>query len=95
MVAEYYGLSRPTADVDIIQVRGASNAADVQRIGGKGSPLAKKWPNGFLGDSGQGLLNEVWYYTEHHPELQRNGTYRGPDALMDAISYILGIKIDY
>lgn len=42
VVAEYYALSRPTSDVDIIQVRGASDQADVQRIAGKGSPLAKK-----------------------------------------------------
>ena len=42
VVAEYYGLARPTSDIDIIQVRGASSVADVQRIGGKGSPLAKK-----------------------------------------------------
>ena len=42
VVAEYYALTRPTADIDIIRVRGASDAADVQRIGGKGSPLAKK-----------------------------------------------------
>src|SRR5918995_3541734 len=42
VVAEYYGLARPTSDVDIIQVRGAATAADVQRIGGKGSVLAKK-----------------------------------------------------
>jgi hypothetical protein len=42
VVAEYYGLARPTSDVDIIQVRGASNDADVLRIGGKGSALAKK-----------------------------------------------------
>ncbi len=41
VVAEYYGLARPTSDIDIIQVRGASNAADVLRIGGKGSALAK------------------------------------------------------
>jgi hypothetical protein len=41
VVAEYYGMSRPTADVDIIQVRGASDLA-VQRIAGKSSPLAKK-----------------------------------------------------
>jgi hypothetical protein len=33
---------RPTSDVDIIQVRGAANVADVQRIGGKGGALAKK-----------------------------------------------------
>ena len=31
-----------TSDIDIIQVRGASSAADVLRIGGKGSALAKK-----------------------------------------------------
>ena len=42
VVAEYYGLTRPTADIDIIQVRGAANVAEVQRIGGKGSPLARK-----------------------------------------------------
>lgn len=42
VVAEYYGLARPTADVDVIQVRGESSVADVQRIGGKGSALARK-----------------------------------------------------
>ena len=41
VVAEYYGLARPTSDVDIIQVRGASTVKDVQRIGGKGSALAR------------------------------------------------------
>jgi hypothetical protein len=42
VVAEHCGPVRPTADVDIIRVRGASSVADVQRIGGKGSALAKK-----------------------------------------------------
>jgi hypothetical protein len=42
VVAEYYGLARPTSDIDIIEVRGATDIADVQRIAGKGSPLAKK-----------------------------------------------------
>jgi hypothetical protein len=42
VVAEYYGLTRPTADIDIIQVRGAATVTEVQRIGGKGSPLAKR-----------------------------------------------------
>ena len=42
VVAEYYGLARPTSDVDIIQVRGAANVADMQRIGGKGGVLARK-----------------------------------------------------
>jgi len=61
----------------------------------KSSPLAARFPNGFLGDSGQGLLNEVWYYTEHHPEVQRGGRYRGWHALKDAIGHTLGLKIDY
>jgi LCP family protein required for cell wall assembly len=59
------------------------------------SPLAAKFPNGFTGDSGQGLLNEVWYYTETHPEVQHGGRYRGPEALKDAIGNTLGLKIDY
>ena len=42
VVAEYYGLARPTSDIDVIQVRGASDVEDLQRVGGKGSPLAKK-----------------------------------------------------
>ena len=42
VVAEYYELARPTSDVDIIKVRGASDVADLQRIGGKGSALAKR-----------------------------------------------------
>jgi hypothetical protein len=42
VVAEYCEQARPTSDVDIIQVRGASDVADLQRIGGKGSLLAKK-----------------------------------------------------
>ena len=42
VVAEYYELARPTSDVDIIQVRGASDVADLKRIAGKGSLLAKK-----------------------------------------------------
>ena len=42
VVAEYYGVARPTSDIDIIQVRGASDVADMRRVGGKGSPLARK-----------------------------------------------------
>lgn len=42
VIAEYYRLTRPTADIDIIQVRGAATVLEVKRIGGKGSPLAMK-----------------------------------------------------
>ena len=42
VVAEYYGLSRSTADVDIIAATGASKLEDLQRIAGRGSALAKQ-----------------------------------------------------
>ncbi len=42
VVAEYYGLTRPTADVDVVRVRGVADAATLQRLGGKGSQLAKQ-----------------------------------------------------
>ncbi|MFC7383263.1 LCP family protein [Sphaerisporangium rhizosphaerae] len=56
----------------------------------KGDPLAARFPNGFTGDSGQGLLNEVWQYAEDHL-----GKGRGPRELKSAIGYTLGIKVDY
>ncbi len=42
VVAEYYGLSRSTADVDVIAAAGASSLEDLQRIAGRGSALAKE-----------------------------------------------------
>jgi LCP family protein required for cell wall assembly len=56
----------------------------------KGDPLAARFPNGFTGDSGQGLLNEVWQYSEDHL-----GKGRGPRELKSAIGNTLGLKIDY
>ncbi|MFC4585966.1 LCP family protein [Sphaerisporangium corydalis] len=56
----------------------------------KGDPLAAKFPNGFTGDSGQGLLNEVWQYSEDHL-----GKGKGPHELKSAIGYTLGLKVDY
>ncbi|MFG1877729.1 LCP family protein [Sphaerisporangium sp. NPDC049003] len=56
----------------------------------KGDPLAARFPNGFTGDSGQGLLNEVWQYAEDHL-----GKGRGPHELKSAIGYTLGLKVDY
>lgn len=40
VIAERYGLLRPTADVDIIEARGTDLRA-LQQIGGKGSELAR------------------------------------------------------
>ncbi|MEV7969326.1 LCP family protein [Sphaerisporangium sp. NPDC088356] len=56
----------------------------------KGDPLAARFPNGFTGDSGQGLLNEVWQYAEDHL-----GKGKGPHELKSAIGYTLGLKVDY
>ncbi|GAA3804285.1 hypothetical protein GCM10022226_25150 [Sphaerisporangium flaviroseum] len=56
----------------------------------KGDPLAARFPNGFTGDSGQGLLNEVWQYAEDHV-----GKGKGPQELKNAIGHTLGLKVDY
>ncbi|MEU4578891.1 MULTISPECIES: LCP family protein [Nonomuraea] len=59
------------------------------------SPLRKVFPNGYMAElRGGGLLNEVWQYANDHPE-QAGGKNKGPRALMDAIGYTLGLKIDY
>jgi hypothetical protein len=42
IVAEYYGLLRPTADIDVIETRGTDSATLV-RLAGKGSVLHKKY----------------------------------------------------
>ncbi|GII93776.1 LCP family protein [Sinosporangium siamense] len=59
-----------------------------------GNPLAAKFPNGFTGEDGQGLLNEVWYYADMNPHLV-GGKGQGPRMLKDAIGHTLGLKIDY
>ncbi|WP_336205202.1 LCP family protein [Nonomuraea sp. LPB2021202275-12-8] len=59
------------------------------------SPLRKQFPNGYMAELHQGgLLNEVWQYANDHPDLA-GGRNKGPRALMDAIGYTLGLKIDY
>nr|SBO95096.1 cell envelope-related transcriptional attenuator [Nonomuraea gerenzanensis] len=59
------------------------------------SPLHKQFPNGFMAElPNGGLLNEVWQYANDNPQLM-GGKNRGPRALMDAIGYTLGLKLDY
>ncbi|WP_236004672.1 LCP family protein [Nonomuraea antri] len=59
------------------------------------SPLHKQFPNGFMAElPNGGLLNEVWQYANDHPDIM-GGQNRGPRALMDAIGYTLGLKIDH
>lgn len=42
VVAEYYGLMRPTADIDIIEATGATDLKKLAALAGKGSALAKQ-----------------------------------------------------
>jgi len=42
VLAERHGLLRPTADVDIVDARGTTNLRTLQKIGGKGSALARR-----------------------------------------------------
>ncbi|MFJ2033792.1 LCP family protein [Streptosporangium sp. NPDC087985] len=62
-----------------------------------GSPLGKRFPDGFMRElPNGGLLNEVLQYGEDHPEtVPGKDGHRGPKALMDAIGYTLNLKIDY
>lgn len=43
VIAEYYNLTRPTADVDIIDARGSADLRALQQLGGKGSALARRY----------------------------------------------------
>ncbi|MFG6192780.1 LCP family protein [Nonomuraea sp. JJY05] len=59
------------------------------------SPLHRQFPNGYMAElPNGGLLNEVWQYANENPQLM-GGKNKGPRALMDAIGYTLGLKIDY
>ncbi|GGQ09137.1 LCP family glycopolymer transferase [Streptosporangium pseudovulgare] len=62
-----------------------------------GTPLAKRFPNGYMADlPNGGLLNEIWQYAEENPDLVHGKDgQRGPKALMDTIGYTLNLKIDY
>ena len=42
VIAELYGLLRPTADVDIVEARGTMDLRALQAIGGRGSALARQ-----------------------------------------------------
>ena len=42
VVALQYGFQRPTADIDVLEVRSASRTTDLMTLAGRGSPLHKK-----------------------------------------------------
>ncbi|MEU9836524.1 LCP family protein [Streptosporangium sp. NPDC048047] len=62
-----------------------------------GTPLAKRFPNGYMAElPNGGLLNEIWQYAEENPDLVHGKDgQRGPKALMETIGYTLNLKIDY
>lgn len=41
IIAEYYGLTRPTGDIDVIRAVGATNLKTLAQVAGKGSNLEK------------------------------------------------------
>ena len=43
MVANFYGLGRPTADVDVIEIAPRNAAETIMAIGLRGSPLSKRY----------------------------------------------------
>ncbi len=43
VLAEVYGLTRPTADIDIFEVRGSTKLTTLRELAGKGSVLAGKY----------------------------------------------------
>jgi polyisoprenyl-teichoic acid--peptidoglycan teichoic acid transferase len=59
-------------------------------------PLSKVWPNGFSCPNGVCLLNAVWQQGEIHKNLFPNGGKdAGIIATRDAVSEVLGLKLDY
>src|SRR5687768_6079963 len=42
VIATLYGLSRPTADIDILAAGGPTEAGSLMALAGKGSPLAQR-----------------------------------------------------
>ncbi|MFE3449531.1 LCP family protein [Nonomuraea sp. NPDC059194] len=64
------------------------------------SPMARRFPQGFRlpTDPAGGrsdLLNSVWEYADAHPEIFGGKKGQGAKALMDAIGWTLGLKIDW
>ncbi len=63
-----------------------------------GSEMAQEFPDGFRGEgsTGEFLINNVWNHVEAgRPDLFRGQTYRGAEALKQAVQGITGLKIAY
>nr|WP_221473927.1 LCP family protein [Planomonospora venezuelensis] len=65
-----------------------------------GTPMARRFPGGFRLPTGPGggrddLLFGVWEYADAHPEIFAGKREQGARALIDAVGYTLGLKIDW
>ncbi|MFC4056973.1 LCP family protein [Planomonospora corallina] len=65
-----------------------------------GSPMARRFPNGFRLPAGPGggredLLFAVWEYADAHPEIFGGRQGQGARVLIDTVGYTLGLKIDW
>ncbi|GGL12563.1 LCP family protein [Planomonospora parontospora] len=65
-----------------------------------GSPMARRFPNGFRLPTGPGggredLLFAVWEYADAHPEIFGGRKEQGAQVLIDTVGYTLGLKIDW
>ncbi|WP_307832649.1 LCP family protein [Planomonospora sp. ID91781] len=65
-----------------------------------GSPMARRFPNGFRLPAGPGggredLLFAVWEYADAHPEIFGGRKGQGARVLIDTVGYTLGLKIDW
>lgn len=65
-----------------------------------GSPMHKRFPNGFrlpLGPGGgrEDLLFSVWQYADSHPELFGGRENQGAKTLKETVGYTLGLRIDW
>ncbi len=65
-----------------------------------GSPMAKRFPNGFRlppnpDGSREDLLFAVWEYADAHPEIFGGRKGQGTRTLMETVGYTLGLKVDW
>ncbi|MEU1731889.1 LCP family protein [Streptosporangium sp. NPDC020145] len=65
-----------------------------------GSPMAKRFPNGFRlpanpDGSREDLLFSVWEYADSHPELFGGRKNQGARTLMETVGYTFGLRVDW
>ena len=82
-----------TGDTLLVQIPRNVRFAPFER----GSELHDIWPDGFRGATeAESWLTSLWAAIElYHPEVLRGNTYRGAEALKQAVEGITGLEADY